>query len=107
MSPYLRAVPLNSLSFGLRLVCMMWVCNAFVRFGGIVRVLVHPCFAVLGLIALRSVSMSFTSSACSSVGRMPVSLLSHRLSEGILPEAAISLLSCSSVGSFGIFCSGR
>jgi hypothetical protein len=33
-------------------------------------------------------------------------LLNHSLSDSVFPAAAISFVSCSSVGSFGIFSSG-
>lgn len=104
--PYFLASLLNTLLLGFRLYFMMCACNDLVRFGGIIRVLPHPCFAVVGLTALCSVSMSLTSRACTSVGRIPVSLLNHSLSESIGPAHAISLFSCSSVGSLGILSSG-
>lgn len=101
-SPYFLAVPLNSLSFGVSLYFRTCAVSDLVRFWGIVRILGLPPLAVVGLIALCSVSKSRTFRSWSSVGLTPVSLLDHSLRLRISPDAAMNLSSCSSVASLGI-----
>ena len=106
VSPYFRAVLLNSLSFGFRLFFMMWVCIACIRLTGIFSILALPCLAVVGLTVLWFGSTFLTFRLCNSMGLSPVSLLIQSLSDNVFPAAAISLVNCCSVGRFGIFSSG-
>ena len=71
----------------------------------IFSILPAPCFDVIGFIVLFAVLMSLTLRLCSSTGLSAVSLLIHSLSDSVFPAPAISVLTCSSVGMFGIFSS--
>ncbi len=92
-------MPLKILSLGFRLCFIMCSCIVAVRFSDIFNVLGAPCFAVIGCTVLVAVSMSFTLSRHSSIGRKPVSLLSCSFVDVGFLAFAMSIWSFSVVGS--------
>jgi len=95
---YVSAVPLNSLSFSFKLFRTMWFSICLRKFSEIFKVLGFPFFAVVGVTSLCSRSMSLTFRLHTSIGRIPVSLLSFSFVASILPDEAIICSNFSEVG---------
>lgn len=85
---------------------MMRSCILWFRFSDTFRVLGAPCLAVIGLMTLCSVSMSFTLSRHSSTGLKPVSILIESFRAKGLLALAMSIFSFSLVGSLMFWASG-